>query len=151
MGLLSGSYGQRRQQVTENDAIQAALCCIGNKNNSTSNIALHHLTNYNGDTLLYEITFDGVSVLLSGSKACIPVLGTYKSEVSLLEYYDFLPCNIKSFIGDYISQIDSCFNNGIIPNTSFVFSNPTIQGIESFYDNVNECRSAFVVLKKEAL
>ncbi|WP_288959225.1 hypothetical protein [uncultured Treponema sp.] len=43
------------------------------------------------------------------------------------------------------------FNNGIIPNTSFVFSNPTIQGIESFYDNVNECRSAFVVLKKEAL
>ena len=45
----------------------------------------------------------------------------------------------------------SRFKNGIIPKTSLKFSTPSVAGIDSFYDNVNECRSAFVILKKEPL
>ena len=108
---------QNRQQVKENDAIKAAVCLIRsiNRGNPIRDITLYRMTNSDGDTLLYEVSLDSFSVLLSGSKACIPVLATYKtSDVSLIEHYDSLPCNIKEFINGYISQIENCFTNDTI-------------------------------------
>ena len=110
-------HAQNRQQVKTDEAVRAALCRINHTFlvDSGRNMTVFYKTNINGDTLLYEVVVDSSTVLLSGSKACIPVLGIYKTpHTPLIEMYDNLPCNIKDFIGNYLIQIETCFNNDTI-------------------------------------
>lgn len=72
------------------------------------------LMNRNGNILLYEVRFDSINILLSGSKACLPILGYYKGSVSFINDMANLPCNLRSFINSFIEEIDSCFANDTI-------------------------------------
>lgn len=69
----------------------------------------------NGDTILFEITTDkGRSLLFSGHKACIPLLGDYISNnksivVGLVQ--NALPCNIHEYMNVYIEQIEAAFED----------------------------------------
>lgn len=65
--------------------------------------------------LLYEvITMQGQSLLLSASRACIPILADYQyPESSLIKEFESgdLPCNLAALIDSYVEQIDSSFSN----------------------------------------
>lgn len=69
------------------------------------------------DTLLYEVKFnDNHSVLLSGSKACQPILGynfSYEEETAL-DKFDEIPAGLQCMIQEYIDQIELCFANDTI-------------------------------------
>lgn len=69
------------------------------------------------DTLLYEVKFnDNHSVLLSGSKACLPILGynfSYNDETAL-DKFDEIPPGLQFMIQEYIDQIELCFANDTI-------------------------------------
>ncbi len=69
---------------------------------------ISRIENENKDVLLYEIeTTQGLTVLLSGSKACQPILAVHSSEDGLyLREYEELPCGIKFFIDWYKEQVD---------------------------------------------
>lgn len=70
------------------------------------------IANEKNDVLLYEIATDkGLTVLLSGSKACQPILAVHSSDGGLyLRKYNELPCGIRFFIDWYKAQVDSCFH-----------------------------------------
>lgn len=67
------------------------------------------------DTLLYEVKFyDNHSV--SGSKACLPILGynfSYDDE-TVLDNIDEIPPGFRFMIMEYIDQIELCFANDTI-------------------------------------
>lgn len=105
----------QRQQISSRDAERAASIWISvHYPEYQSNRNVVSLSNNRGNTLLYEVRFDSINVLLSGSKACLPVLGYYKGEVSIVSNFDSLPCNLRSFIDSYIEEIESCFANNTI-------------------------------------
>ena len=68
-------------------------------------------------TLMYEVIFDdGQGVLLSGSKACLPILGYYdvpNRERSIFDDDD-VPDGLKFLLGEYEEQITQCFQNDTI-------------------------------------
>ena len=72
-------------------------------------------TDASGNICLYEIVTDSLCILMSGHKASLPVLAYYKEP--LLEEFGqaSLPCNLQSFIGDYMMYIEQCFSEGIAP------------------------------------
>lgn len=112
-------FAQQRQQVTRDEAISAALTRLTDSNIHTeSNIRGLTLIEKNdsaGNTVLYEVSTDSVSLLLSGSKACYPVLAKYQTyNGPLLSRYDNLPANLRSFLDGYIQQISFCFSNDTI-------------------------------------
>lgn len=107
-------YSQN-QQVSSRDAERAAANWINvHYPEYQSRKSVVSLTGKGGHTLLYEIRFDSINVLMSGSKACLPILGYYKGEVSIVNGMDDLPCNIKAFVNTYINEIDSCFANDTV-------------------------------------
>lgn len=75
----------------------------------------------NGNILLYEILFNnGTSVLLSGHKACTPVLGMTLYEEGepssgLLNRHDSLPDALQYLLDYYVNQIDYCFSHKLSP------------------------------------
>ena len=83
MGTNIYLHAQQNQQVTRDEAVNAALTRLTGSNVRTDrNIRGMVLTEKNdnaGNTILYEITTDSVSLLLSGSKACYPILAKYKT------------------------------------------------------------------------
>lgn len=101
---------QQNQQVTRDEAVNAALTRLTGSNVSKDRnlrgIVLTEKNDNAGNTVLYEITTDSVSLLLSGSKACYPILAKYKTpNRPLLDHYDDLPDNLRSFLNDYIWHI----------------------------------------------
>lgn len=89
--LITTVFSQR-QQVSHREAKEAATNWIRvhfpeyqSRNNVDS------LTSQRGNMLLYEIRFDSINVLLSGSRACLPVLGYYKGNVSITNNMDNIP------------------------------------------------------------
>ncbi len=110
---------QQNQQVTRDEAVNAALTRLTGSNvikdRNLRGIVLTEKNDNAGNTVLYEITTDSVSLLLSGSKACYPILAKYKTpNRPLLDHYDDLPDNLRSFLDDYIWQISFCFSNDTI-------------------------------------
>ena len=119
MGTNIYLHAQQNQQVTRDEAVNVALTRLTGSNVRTDrNIRGMVLTEKNdnaGNTILYEITTDSVSLLLSGSKACYPILAKYKTcNRPLLDRYDDLPDNLRSFLDGYIWQISFCFSNDTI-------------------------------------
>lgn len=113
--VLTTTVFSQRQQVSHREAKEAATNWIRvhfpeyqSRNNVDS------LTSQRGNMLLYEIRFDSINVLLSGSRACLPVLGYYKGNVSITNNMDNIPCNLKSLISSYIKEIEGCFANDTI-------------------------------------
>ena len=97
LGAATGVKAQQRQQVTREDAARAAMVCL---NRSTTRpictmqeVVITERRDSIGNTILYEVTFDSFSVLLSGSKACRPLLAQYHG--SVLVDYDNLPDNLR--------------------------------------------------------
>ena len=74
----------------------------------------------NGDTvLIYEVLFQsGEIVLLSGNKACLPVLGyslptSVSAPQSILENYADIPDGLRDMLSEYEEQILFCFRNNM--------------------------------------
>ena len=73
------------------------------------------LKNKMGKTLMYEVIFDdGQGVLLSGSKACLPVLGYFTCEEGQSIFDDDMPDGLKFMLGEYKEQIERCFQNDTV-------------------------------------
>ena len=107
---------QQKQQVTRDEAINVALTLLTGSNvptgNSLRNINAIEKNDSSGNIVLFEISTDGTSLLLSGSKACYPVLAKYQTHSgSLLNCYNDLSENLRNFLDGYIQQISFCFNN----------------------------------------
>jgi hypothetical protein len=116
-------FSLAQQQVTLAEVKNAALSTIKTrslqKEYALPSISrVYVLKNKQQDTLLYEIIFsDEQAVLLSGSKACLPILGYYKtdgSSVFALEAKN-VPCGLKAMIQDYETQVAWLFANDTMP------------------------------------
>ena len=67
------------------------------------------------NTLMYEVIFDDAQgILLSGSKACIPVLGYFKCEDGKSIFDNDVPDGLKFLLEEYEEQIELCFQNDTI-------------------------------------
>ena len=128
LGILQVLNGYA-QQVTKAEATQAAINTIRYEyNGSNNNLVDTVFTKISrNDTLLYEVVFDnGDVVLLSGNKACVPILGiilhdtAYTNGVSsvtdtcsILARGNEIPEGLLDFLDDYEQQVTYCFNNSV--------------------------------------
>ena len=71
------------------------------------------MTGVNDRPILYEIIMvDSSAVLLSGNKACTPLLGEYKfSGISIVDDFEMISCGLKCLVNSYIRQIKQCFES----------------------------------------
>jgi len=109
-----------QQQVSNIEARNAAINTLYSKSevlrisNDTEIETVHSFRNNNGDTLMYEVVFEnGAAVLLSGSKASLPVLGYYvKNQDDRGSVFDTtinVPCCLRALLNDYAQEIEWCF------------------------------------------
>ena len=115
--VLFAKIALSQQQVSISEAQIAAknyLCYLDANNNDLEVEHVYIIENVQDlrrDTLVYEIEFDnGGYVMLSGSKACVPVLG-YGYKSSIIEDMDNIPCGLRFFMDSYLAQITECFTN----------------------------------------
>ena len=117
------------QQVTREEAVRAAINTIRYEKNGDANRQVDTVftKTLKGDTLMYEVLFDdGNIVLLSGNRACIPVLGvilieaadtnSISSEIdtnSIFAGEENTPDGLCVFLNDYEQQIAYCFRHNI--------------------------------------
>lgn len=129
LGITNGTYAQNnQQQVSLSEAMQVALNRISNGQYVQ---ATYQKKDNTGNTILYEIVTDTTTLLLSGSKACKPILGEYNSSSgSLIEQYDNLPCGLRFFVDCYITQIEKCFHDGVDRNYHQETWDSLINGVE---------------------
>ncbi len=111
------TYGQ---QVTEKEAVAAALTYMGSEKG-------HYMTEDSVDNVfcigdkgviyLFEVCFvDGSSVVMSGHRACTPVVGLIEADedkptVGLINRRDSLPPAMRELLNHYVAQIRYCFVN----------------------------------------
>lgn len=110
MMIFSLQLMSQNIQITENEAVQAAITWVQGRY-KTSGISVIRVNRNNGRNgiVLYEVeTSSGQSVLLSGSRACLPILGTYKGSV-LTD--DSIPCGLDFMLNYYMERIDSSFTH----------------------------------------
>jgi radical SAM protein with 4Fe4S-binding SPASM domain len=110
-----------QQQVSEKEAKRAAVSLLYSKANilkvphNAEIKTVHTLSNKRNNNLMYEIVFqNGAAILLSGSKACLPLLGYYiKDNDDNGAVFDTtninVPCCLLDFLFDYIHEIELCF------------------------------------------
>ena len=117
-GCFFNSYSQ--QQVSISEAQTAGINAMKYRGCNLSEASIDSVLIYSStlaDTLLYEVVFEqGQTILLSGSKACLPILGynTSNKKETLLDNWSDLPCGLKEMIEEYIEQIKLCFDNDTI-------------------------------------
>lgn len=110
------------QQVTRQEAVNAAVNTM--KYNGRTSLAkssvLSVQSKNKGDTvLIYEVLFQsGEMVLLSGHKACLPVLGyslptAVSAPQSILDNYADIPDGLRDMLSEYEEQILYCFRNNL--------------------------------------
>ena len=110
-----------QQQVSRTEAKNAAINTLYNKTEVLNRSAdteidtVHSFSNSRSDVLMYEVVFKNrAAILLSGSKACLPVLGYYiKPDNDNGAIFDTtninVPCCLRAFIYDYIQQLELSF------------------------------------------
>lgn len=113
--VFVGAYASAQtMQVSVEDAIMAMQVRVGLNAGceNVSAVGMNVLRNSRGDTLLYEIESNcRQTVLVSGHKSCIPVLGVHdREEGSYIQQYELLPEGLQSLLDSYLEQIDSCFS-----------------------------------------
>ena len=125
--LLFVQLGVYGQQISRQEAIKAAVNAmnyqIGRQQLSETTVDTVFAKTSNGYTLLYEVHFrTGVTVLLSGNKSCIPILGYILPEKGddstdgILNHYNELPDGLRFFVDLYMAQVEYCFQNEV-PDT----------------------------------
>ena len=112
---ITGAKGQS-MQVTTSEAIDIAEQYLINRNeiNQRNTARVIPYEDSEGRYLFYEIEESGNTVLVSGHKGCIPILGSFKtSDNSLIEgiLSGNLPLNIVYFINGYIEQLEYAFED----------------------------------------
>lgn len=103
------------QQVTQQEAINAAVNTMRYYGRNVSNNIVDSVYTMlkQGNTLLYEVHFEtGETVLLSGHKACVPVLGyiTEGHGESILNQYDQIPDGLRDFVDEYAAYAQYFFD-----------------------------------------
>lgn len=117
--ILLSVIGRAQQQVSISTAKTAAINTMRYNRHIYTEADIDTVNLYVSglDTLLYEVKFnDNHSVLLSGSKACQPILGynfSYDDETTL-DKFDEIPPGLQFMIQEYINQIELCFDNDTI-------------------------------------
>jgi|GEM_PF-2380730 len=120
--LLIAGAANAQQQVSINEAKRAAVQSLNLRQNNgftrdeTNIKKVNTRQNEVKQTLMYEVIFDEKQgVLLSGSKACLPVLGFFTvSDENRSVFDDDAPCGLKSMLWEYEEQIALCFKNDTI-------------------------------------
>lgn len=110
-----------QQQVTAEEARKVAVQNLNIKHRykgvfREADIKAVNQLDENKHTLMYEVIFEnGQGILLSGSKACLPVLGFYEvfENQSVLSNVH-VPDGLKGMIENYKRQIMLCFTNDTI-------------------------------------
>ena len=77
-------------------------------------ITIDAIRDERGNTLLYEVKTDSISLLLSASKSAIPIVSwSHTDGHSLIEEYkqNILPCGLRSIMDYYIAQLKMCYLN----------------------------------------
>ena len=120
--ILSLSKLAFSQQVLRQEAVKAAVNTLKSHGRTTFSemdvSAVNTIAN-RSDTLIYEVLFhSGESVLLSGNKSCLPILGynlpeTVTSPQSIIMNYDNLPDGLRAFLEEYLEQIEYCFSHNM--------------------------------------
>ena len=121
--LFSTKTAIAQQQVSKTEAKNAAINTLYNKSDvlrRTSNTeiidTIHSFANSRSDVIMYEVVFkDRATILLSGNKACLPVLGYYiKPEHDNEAIFDTtntnVPCCLRAFVQDYVQEIEWSFS-----------------------------------------
>ena len=110
-----------QQQVSINEARNAAVQTLNFRQSrgvtyDEANVKkVNTLKNRAAKTLMYEVIFDDEQgVLLSGSKACLPVLGYFISENGQSIFNEDAPEGLKFLLEEYEEQIELCFQNDTI-------------------------------------
>lgn len=119
--MMLGLACQAQQQVTEREAINAAVNTMryDGRNISALMVDTVFTMTKNNRVLLYEVHFStGESVLMSGSKACIPVLGFITLEFGretsgILNQFDQISEGLQIMIESYADQIQYCFDSNL--------------------------------------
>lgn len=99
----------QKKQVSGYEASQATIHWLQNRHNELTDIEIIDIDSVRGNNgiVLFEVTTSvNQTVLLSGSKSCLPVLGTYKG--SCLMNGD-IPCGLAFMLEYYMQQIDTSF------------------------------------------
>lgn len=123
LSLMLGMSCFAQQQVTREEAVNVAVSVMKCNRTEISSHLIDTIYTYreNNHTLLFEVHFNtGESVLLSGSKACTPVLGLITNEFGvstngILNQYDQIPEGLSELIDSYIEQIRYSFDNNLKP------------------------------------
>lgn len=119
--MLTALCGHAQQQITRQEAINAAVNTMryyGKQDITEKSVANVLTLGQGGPTLIYEVHFNsGESVLLSGNRACKPILGYVDGESekgnTLLNRFEDLPDGMKFFLESYMEQISYCFTNNV--------------------------------------
>ena len=121
IALIFASNIYAQQQVSAMEARNAAIHTLCSKSevlkisDNARVEAIHDFHNGRGDTLMYEVVFqNNMGVLLSGSKASLPVLAYYtKPKHDTGSIFDAnnenVPCCLRELLREYAQEIDSCF------------------------------------------
>ena len=113
MVTLSVQAVAQNQQISMTEASHAAVTWLINRVNPSSLT----ITNVYADTghygiSLYEVeTSIGQTVLLSGSRACLPILGVHCSDEGSYIENDSLPCGLQFMMDYYKERIDTCLSD----------------------------------------
>ena len=110
MLIVSFSLMGQPREITVAEASFAAKNWIKSQGNDTS-IVIDRINVYkdsNNAPLIYEISSDKQTLLLSGARNCLPIIGYCgKSDSSIIELYKRkeLPCGMQVMLDGYIEQI----------------------------------------------
>lgn len=124
LSCIFSSYFIYAQQVSQDEAMNAALNTLlyqtRNSELSRQDVDTVYTKVHNDNVILYEVHFrTGESVLLSGHKACKPVLGyTFKGNDLPTECVlcgQPIPEGLEFFVENYALQVDSCFQKNEYP------------------------------------
>jgi len=111
--LLANKVLSAQGAVSERDAISVAIETVTNKQNNGVIKTVKTKRDISNRPLLYEVIMaDSSVVLLSGNKACTPILGEYKySGVSIVDNFEMIPCGLKCLVNNYLEQISQCYDS----------------------------------------
>ena len=105
---LTQAYAQKRQ-IHGNDASKAAINWLQSRYKNAGTISVLAVDSVRGTHgyVLFEVkTSINQTVLMSGSRDCLPILGTYKGSCISDEE---LPCGLNFMLEYYKQQIDTSF------------------------------------------
>lgn len=110
-----------QQQISVNEARNAAIHTLHNKayivkrSSDTEIDTIYSFSNSRNNVLMYEVVFKNrVAILLSGSKASLPILGYYIKDMEdnksvFDENNIYVPDGLKTLLKTYADEIEWCF------------------------------------------